>query len=168
MQKRVGKYQMIDEIGKGQYGLVYKAIDLESKDAVKKTVAIKQVAKDKVHKSDLMKRLFVAEVKVMQTLNQHEHGNLLGMIDFIETGNNYYLVVRYCKDGDLETRQKNKGKFSETESVFFLKQIMNGFSELYNHKIMHRSDFYIIFIHYRLFYPKKNFILYFLKKKILN
>ena len=76
MQKRVGRYQMVEEIGKGQYGLVYKAVDLESTDSVKRTVAVKQVAKEKVHKSDLMKRLFVAEVQVMQTLNMKEHDNL--------------------------------------------------------------------------------------------
>jgi serine/threonine protein kinase len=139
MQKRVGRYQMVEEIGKGQYGLVYKAVDLESTEAVKRTVAVKQVAKEKVHKSDLMKRLFVAEVQVMQTLNMKEHDNLLSMLDFIETGNNYYLVVRYCRDGDLETRLKKKKKFNETEAVYFLKQIMNGFTELYKHKIMHRD-----------------------------
>ena len=61
------------------------------------------------------------------------------MLDFIETGNNYYLVVRFCRDGDLESRLKKKKRFSETESVYFLKQIMNGFSELYKHKIMHRD-----------------------------
>lgn len=139
MQKRVGRYQMVEEIGKGQYGLVYKAVDLESNDPLKRTVAVKQVAKEKVHKSDLMKRLFVAEVQVMQTLNMKEHDNLLSMQDFIETGNNYYLVVKFCRDGDLETRLKKKKRFSETESVFFLKQIMNGFTELYKHKIMHRD-----------------------------
>jgi serine/threonine protein kinase len=68
-----------------------------------------------------------------------EHDNLLSMLDFIETGNNYYLVVRYCRDGDLETRLKKKKKFNETEAVYFLKQIMNGFTELYKHKIMHRD-----------------------------
>lgn len=138
MQKRVGRYQLIEEIGKGQYGQVYKGLDLEAQN---KVVAVKQVAKNKVNKSDLMRRLFAAEVQVMQTLNMSDHGNQLSLADFIETSNNYYLVVRFCKDGDLESRLKHKEKnnFSETESVFYLKQIMNGFTQLYKHKIMHRD-----------------------------
>ena len=98
MQKRVGKYQQIEEIGKGQYGLVYKGVDLEED---KRVVAVKQVAKTKVNKSDLMRRLFVAEVQVMQAQHLHSHRNLLSLQDFIETGNNYYLVIRFCKDGTV-------------------------------------------------------------------
>ena len=65
MQKRIGKYQLVEEIGKGQYGLVYKAIDIE---ANKNIVAVKSVAKTKVNKSDLMRRLFVAEVHYMKVI----------------------------------------------------------------------------------------------------
>ena len=57
----------------------------------------------------------------------------------LESTEHYYLVMRFCKDGDLETLLKRRGKFSETESVYFLKQIMNGFQDLYKYKIMHRD-----------------------------
>lgn len=58
------------------------------------------------------------------------------------------MVTQFCDSGDLEQLLEKKNKFSEPESVFYLKQIMSGFMELHRHKIMHR-DFKLanIFLH---------------------
>lgn len=61
------------------------------------------------------------------------------LYEFMETANNYYLVIQYCNNGDLEMYLKRMGKLSESEAVYFLMQIMNGFRVLHKNKVMHRD-----------------------------
>ncbi len=79
-----------------------------------------------------------------------KHPNIMHLYEYMESSNNYYLVINYCKDGDLEKflSKQPKNLISEKEAVFFLKQIMNGFKVLHEHKVMHR-DFKLanIFLH---------------------
>ena len=133
MQKQVGKYLLVQELGKGQFGSVYRALDKENNDS---EYAVKLVARQKVESSSLINRLFKSEISIMQ---QIEHQHLLKLYDFIETTNNYYVVVQCCKDGDLEKYLSKVKKIDEAEAVFFLKQIMSGFLYLHQKKIMHRD-----------------------------
>jgi hypothetical protein len=57
----------------------------------------------------------------------------------METAHNYYLVIQFCNNGDLESYLKKMGRLSEEEGVYFLMQIMNGFQVLHKNKIMHRD-----------------------------
>lgn len=133
MQKKVGKYLLVQEIGKGQFGSVYRALDRENNDA---EYAVKLVARNKLESNSLVSRLFSSEINIMK---QIDHPHLLRLCDFIETTNNYYVVVQYCKDGDLEKYLAKVKVIEESEAVFYLKQIMSGFLYLHQKKIMHRD-----------------------------
>lgn len=132
--KKLGKYILIKEIGKGQFGTVYVAQSEEDG----KQYAVKCVQKSLIDSNTMLKRLLKTEVGVMNNIN---HPNIMHLYDFLESGNNYYLIMQFCNNGDLEQYMKNKNKkfFSEDESIYFLKQIMCGFQELHKHKIMHRD-----------------------------
>lgn len=142
MKKKVGKYELTKTLGQGQFGAVFLARDTNENN---KFYAVKQVNKEKVNKSDLLRRLFKTEVEVMKKI---KHPNLLHLYDFLETGSNFYLVTQYCADGDLKSYVDKKGYLTEQEAIYFLKQIMSGFTELHSKKIMHR-DFKLanIFLH---------------------
>ena len=62
-------------------------------------------------------------------MNSINHPNILHLFDFLETNNNYYLVIQLCRDGDLEEylAKKPKKYLEEAEAVFFIKQMMLGF-----------------------------------------
>ncbi len=143
MQKRqVGKYQLDRELGQGQFGQVYLALDTEDNN---KCYAMKVIQKEKLLCSPLLTRLFESEIKIMQVL---KHPNLLHLYDILETSNNYYVVTQFCDGGDLETYLESKTFLEVPEAVYFLKQILCGFTELHLKKIMHR-DFKLanVFLH---------------------
>jgi len=64
-------------------------------------------------------------------MNNINHPNIMHLFDFLESENNYYLIMQFCNNGDLEQYMINKKKkfFGEEESIYFLKQIMVGFQE---------------------------------------
>jgi serine/threonine protein kinase len=130
--KKVGEYVLLSELGKGQFGTVYKAKNCITGDIF----AIKTVLKSSVNGNTKLKSLFNTEISIMSKI---KHPNILHLYEYLETGNNYYLIIDYCNNGDMESYVKKHQFLGENESVYFLMQIMNGFKELHKNKIMHRD-----------------------------
>jgi serine/threonine protein kinase len=74
-------------------------------------------------------------------MKQINHPNIMHLFDFMESSNNYYLVMQYCNKGDIEhyLSKQPKNWLPEKEALYFLKQIMNGFQVLRKHQVMHRD-----------------------------
>lgn len=132
-KKKVGNYLLVQKIGQGQFGVVYKGVSIEDQ---KKVFAIKCIQKKKLESNSMLSKLFQTEMSVMSKLH---HPNIMHLFEFMETANNYYLVIQYCNNGDLETYLKKMGRLAEEEAVYFLMQIMNAFQTLHKNKIMHRD-----------------------------
>ena len=130
--KKVGNYMLLSEIGKGQFGVVYKAQHTKTEEIF----AIKSITKSSLNSSAKLKELFDTEVKIMSNI---KHPNIMHLYELLETTNNYYLVLDYCRSGDMEGHVKKHKGLGEEEAVYFIMQIMNGFRELHKHKIMHRD-----------------------------
>ena len=130
--KKVGNYLLVSKLGEGQFGIVYKATQQQTNEVY----AVKTIAKSKINSNPKLRRLFDTEMAVMSKI---KHPNILHLYEYLETNNNYYLVIDYCNNGDLENHVKKNQCLGEQESVYFLMQIMNGFKELHKHKIMHRD-----------------------------
>ena len=132
-KEKIGKYMLDNELGRGSFGVVFKAIDSETG----KIWAIKRLNKKDIS-SPKMKSLLDTEVSIMKEIT---HPNILKLEEMLETDIHYYLIIQYCNQGDFENfMSKNKKlNLEENEAVGFLKQIMNGFQELRKRKILHRD-----------------------------
>jgi serine/threonine-protein kinase ULK/ATG1 len=130
--KKVGNYVLVSKIGEGQFGMVYKATDQDTDEVY----AVKAINKAKVNSNSKLRKLFDTEMAVMSMI---DHPNVLHLHEYLETTNNYYLVIQFCNNGDLEAHVEKNKFLGEEESVYFLMQVMNGFKELHKHKIMHRD-----------------------------
>ena len=132
--KKIGKYYLAEIIGKGQFATVRLGIDSESN----KVFAVKCQSKKLTQENEQYKKLLISEIKIMFTIN---HPNIIHLYELLESGNNYYLIIDYCNNGDLQTYLNNRKSthLPEKDAIYFLKQIINGFKELRNHKIMHRD-----------------------------
>lgn len=130
--KKVGNYTLLSELGQGQFGTVYKAQHTMSGELF----AIKTINKGSIHQNPKLRELFDTEVHIMKSI---KHDNIMHLYELLETTNNYYLVIDYCRSGDMERFVKKNNGLGESEAVYFLKQIMNGFKELHKQKIMHRD-----------------------------
>jgi serine/threonine protein kinase len=134
MNKKVGEYLYLRKIGDGQFGVVYLA---QHQGDESNLVAIKQISKKRLSEyGKIAIKLIRTELAIMAKLN---HPNIIGLIQFIESLNNYYLVMPYCEGGDMEAFVKSRGSLPESEAIGFLLEIRNAFQEFYHHKIMHRD-----------------------------
>ena len=58
--------------------------------------------------------------------DQLSHPNVLAIYDVLQTTNNLYIVMEYCRHGDLSQLMKKKKHLTEDESVNLLTQLVDG------------------------------------------
>lgn len=82
--------------------------------------AVKKINASKVDTNPLIDRLLKTEISIMKTI---EHPHVLHLYEFLKTKDHYYLVIKYCNQGDLEhyMKVKNISYFEEIEAVNILK-----------------------------------------------
>ena len=132
MNKIIENYTLLEIIGSGQYGEVYKAIDHNNNNYV----AIKMVSCQKFKEVPKLEEFTMNEI---QTLSRIDNPNIIQFIEMLKTVNHYYFVYEYCNGGTLEDKMRQKKYFSEDEALPILRQIINAFRSLYSDNIIHRD-----------------------------
>lgn len=89
------RYEILEEIGSGGMGSVYRALDTQSDTLV----AIKQLKPQIVHMNPELIARFQRESEILQQLN---HPNIVNWLDTISHNNNHYIVMEYIHGGDLQ------------------------------------------------------------------
>jgi serine/threonine-protein kinase ULK/ATG1 len=132
--KTVGDYVIQSYLSKGAYSLVYKGIHTKNQTLA----AIKIIRKNCVPNFEPMMKELVTEVSIMKKFN---HPNIIGVLDFMETSSNVYIVIQFCNNQDLQTYlQRNGLEFViEEQGVYFLRQIASAFAALTAQNIVHRD-----------------------------
>jgi len=89
-----GKYQIIEELGKGGMGKVYRAYDREIEEYVAIKIIRPEIAADKT----IIQR-FRNELK---TARKVSHKNVCRMFDLNREGEIYYITMEYVQGEDLK------------------------------------------------------------------
>ena len=92
MRKIVDNYELIEQVGSGQYGKVYKARHKETDELF----AVKCVPLDKFSRIPKLSTFTQNEIQVLNRLN-HEH--IVAFVERLRTANNIYMVYEFC-NGD--------------------------------------------------------------------
>ena len=130
-QKLEKKYELIETLAKGAFGIVYKAKDR----LTNQIVAVKIITKNKAKKSSIQQ--IQRELSILQTIN---HPNVLKLIEYFETRSKVYIITEYIKYGNLkEFVTKNKGKITEQQSKQITYTLLQTVDYLHKYDICHRD-----------------------------
>jgi serine/threonine protein kinase len=130
MVKKVGPYELRNVIGRGTFGTVYYG----KHSASGNEIAVKVIPKESL-KPELQLRL-EQEIQCQRSVSSE---NIVKLLDVQKTENNFYLILEYCKGGDLASFIKKNGKVSEEVAHNWLKQIAEAFRVLTEKNIIHRD-----------------------------
>src|SRR6476660_1221134 len=100
----VGKYQIIEQVGEGAMGVVYRALD----PVLNRTVAIK-VMTDAVARDDDLRGRFLREAQAAGSL---QHPNVITIYDFGETDGHLFIAMEFVEGQDLEAILRAKQPLS--------------------------------------------------------
>ena len=125
------RYQIIEELGKGGMGKVYKAHDTEIKEKVALKLIKPEVAADK----KTIER-FQNELKFARKIS---HRNVCRMYDLnIEEGS-YYITMEYVPGEDLKSTIRRVGPLGAGKTIFIAKQVCEGLEEAHRLGVVHRD-----------------------------
>ncbi len=126
-----GRYEILREIGRGGYSVVYAARDrgLETEVAVKLLVpspASAQVARERMRR----------EVRVVRGLS---HPNIVAVHDFLEEGPWSFIVMELVRGPDLSVRLHDRGPLMVDEAVSLGLDMAAALSAAHKRGILHRD-----------------------------
>lgn len=137
-----GHYQLIQPLGSGTYGVVYKALDLafslsSTSSKTSPWLAIKVLCKEDMGSSAA--RRVRREVAFHHKMSRHP--NVVAMHDAFEDADYVYIVLDYCPGGDLFGKVVDEklyfGRDALTKSVFV--QILDAVEGCHQKRIYHRD-----------------------------
>ncbi|CAD8110967.1 unnamed protein product [Paramecium sonneborni] len=125
------KFEIIQKLGKGAYGIVWKAVDKK----LKTVVALKKVF-DAFHNATDAQRTF-REIMFLQELNGHE--NIVRLLNIIKAENNkdIYLVFDYMET-DLHAVIR-AGILEEVHKKYVVYQILKALKYIHSGELIHRD-----------------------------
>ncbi|KAL4485745.1 hypothetical protein ABPG72_011007 [Tetrahymena utriculariae] len=132
--KKIGPYSLIKEIGQGSFARVYRG--RTETNGVQEDFAIKMISKGYLREDN--QELIDKEISILLKLR---HKNIIRLVDFKKTNNNWYLIFEFCELGDLEQYMKERfnGKFPLSIALTFIQQLKSAFQEIRRHKFVHRD-----------------------------
>ena len=126
----INNYEMEKEIGEGNFGKV----KLAKFKPTGEEFAIKILNKKKIKKQ--MKNVMLRENEIITKLN---HINIVFVYKIIETEEDYFIVMEYCKLGELFDYIVKKKRLEEEEAAVFFYQLINGVEYIHSKGIAHRD-----------------------------
>jgi len=130
-QKKMAKYQKLEKIGEGTYGLVYKAKN-------KKTGELVALKKIRLESED--EGTPSTAVREISILKQLQHPNIVQLHDVIHTETSLTLVFEYL-DQDLKNYLDACGDKGIDDYTIksFLYQLLQGIAYCHQHRVLHRD-----------------------------
>jgi TolB-like protein/tRNA A-37 threonylcarbamoyl transferase component Bud32 len=126
-----GRYQIIEELGKGGMGRVYKVFDTKIKEKVALKLIKPEVASDK----ETIER-FNNELRLARKVR---HKNVCGMFDLGEAEGVHFISMEYVQGEDLKSMVQMMGQLSPGQIVSIGKQVCDGLAEAYSLGVVHRD-----------------------------
>lgn len=126
-----GRYRVIEELGSGGMGRVYKVLDKELDTIVVLKVLLPEVAVD----HETISR-FRNELKLSREIS---HKNICRMYDLNLSGCTYYITMEFVDGESLKNIILMTKKLSATSAIRLTRQICEGLGEAHRHGIVHRD-----------------------------
>jgi len=126
-----GRYQVIEEIGKGGMGSVYKVLDKELGEMVALKLLNPEIAAD-----ESMVGRFRHELRLARKIT---HKNVCRMFDLSIEKGEPFITMEYVSGEDLKSTIRRVGKLPVEKSVDITIQVCQGLTEAHNLGVVHRD-----------------------------
>jgi serine/threonine protein kinase/Flp pilus assembly protein TadD len=126
----ISHYNILEKLGEGGMGVVYKAEDTR----LKRTVALKFLS-PLISDAKARKR-FIHEAQAASSL---EHPNICSIHEIDETPEGRMFIVMPCYEGETLRAKIERGPMKLGEAVDIAKQVASGLSRAHEKEIVHRD-----------------------------
>jgi serine/threonine protein kinase len=125
------RYEIIEEIGKGGMGKVYKVFDKD----INENIALKIIRPEIASNTQIITR-FQNELKMARKI---AHRNVCKMYDLGKDGDTKYISMEYVAGEDLKTTIKRMGPLTIGKAIHVARQVCEGLAEAHRIGVIHRD-----------------------------
>jgi serine/threonine protein kinase len=133
--EKIGKYQIIDILGKGAMGIVYRALDPD----IDREVAIKTIRFDLISEESERNELMLRFVREAKAAGKMAHPNIITIFDVGKHEDMTYIVMQYIEGNSLQKFIASNKRFSSQEIVRLMLQLCDALDYAHRHGIVHRD-----------------------------
>ena len=126
-----GRYQVIEELGHGGMGRVYKVFDTKIKEKIALKLIKPEIASDK----ETIER-FGNELRLARNISQR---NVCRMFDMGESEGAHFITMEYVHGEDLKSMIEMSGSLSLGMLLSVGKQVCDGLAEAHSLGVIHRD-----------------------------
>jgi hypothetical protein len=128
---RFGRFELHELLGKGGYGLVFRAVDMK----LGRQVALKLPGPDAVF-GPVASASLLREARAAAALS---HPNTVRVLEVGQEGPVWFVVMEYCERGSLAQRIAATGPLPPAEAVELVAQLATGIQHAHDRGILHRD-----------------------------
>lgn len=129
--KTINNYTILEYIGKGGHGAVFRA---QHPDKAR-DVALKVLLPEHTKDDELIQRIRI-EAEIIRDL---QHPNIVSLIDTWDDEQGIWMVMPWIGGGDLRNYMENHGAMPPTKLSEIVKQICNALDAAHEKQIIHRD-----------------------------
>ncbi|NOR15099.1 MAG: protein kinase, partial [Candidatus Aminicenantes bacterium] len=126
-----GRYQIVEELGRGGMGRIYKAVDNE----VGEKIALKLIKPEISADKDTIER-FRNELKFARKVR---HKNVCQMFDLNRERDTYFITMEYVAGEDLKNMIRMTKRLGVSTALDIAFQICEGLAEAHKQDVIHRD-----------------------------
>jgi serine/threonine protein kinase/Flp pilus assembly protein TadD len=126
-----GRYQIIEELGHGGMGRVYKVLDTD----IKEKIALKLLRPEMALDKETVER-FSNELKLARKIS---HRNVCRMFDMGKAEGATFITMEFVPGEDLKKFIRKSGQLGVGRSVSIAKQVCEGLAEAHHLGVVHRD-----------------------------
>jgi serine/threonine protein kinase len=126
-----GSYKVLEKIGEGGMGTVYRAVD----EMVERSVALKVLRTEIAQNAEVVER-FRSEAIALARLN---HPAIATLYSFFRQGDQYFMAMEFVPGETLEKQIAREGAMPWQKATEILLRILEGISHAHQMGILHRD-----------------------------
>ena len=129
--RTVSHYEIVDRMGGGGMGVIYRARDV----ALDRPVAIKFIAPE-IRRDAAARARFTQEARAASAL---DHPNICTIHEIAETEDDRLYIVMTAYDGETLRARLDRGPLAEGEALDLAEQVARALAAAHEHGIVHRD-----------------------------
>ena len=132
--KQLGKYKIVEVIGKGAMGVVYKGYD----PVLERPVALKAVRKELVD-PDLAEQIIARFKNEALAASRLTHPAIVGIYDYGENKQLAYIAMEFVQGRGLRDFLARQERFGLQDVMTIMSQLLDALDYAHDHGVVHRD-----------------------------
>lgn len=133
--ENIGKYKVIDVLGKGGMGIVYRGLDPD----IERDVAIKTIRLDSYVEGPEKEEMLNRVMREARAAGRLDHPNIVTIYDVLRDKDLTFIVMQFVDGQTLQTLIESRKAFSPEEIIAILKPVAEALDLAHANGIIHRD-----------------------------